>query len=74
MNITLKSNAIHCGGCASNVRAALLKSQGVRSVQVEPATKAVTVEFDENATSVESISSRLAAAGYPVDAPAEHDD
>ena len=69
MNITLKSSAIRCGGCANNVRSVLSKSDGVRSVQVDPATKVVEVDFDEQATSPQSIQSQLADAGYPVDAP-----
>ena len=69
MNITLKSSSIRCGGCASNVRSILSQSDGVRSVQVDPTTKLVDVEFDEQATSAESIASRLADAGYPVDKP-----
>jgi copper chaperone CopZ len=71
MNATLKSSAIHCGGCANNVRAVLAKAAGVRSVQVDPATQLVEVEFDEQATSVASIASQLAGAGYPVDEPAK---
>jgi copper chaperone CopZ len=69
MNVTLKSSAIRCGGCANNVRSVLSKSEGVRSVQVDPATKLVDVEFDEQATSAQTIATRLADAGYPVDAP-----
>ena len=71
MNVTLKSSAIRCGGCASNVRNVLSHADGVRSVSVDPATKVVEVEFDESATSTEAIASRLAEAGYPVDAPAK---
>jgi len=71
MNVTLKSSAIRCGGCANNVRSVLLTSAGVRAVQVDPATKLVDVEYDERATSATSIASRLADAGYPVDEPAK---
>jgi copper chaperone CopZ len=71
MNITFKSSAIRCGGCANNVRAVLANARGVRSVQVDPATKVVDVEFDEQATSAESVASLLADAGYPVDATAK---
>lgn len=70
MNVTLKSSAIRCGGCANNVRSVLSNSPGVRKVEVDPATNVVSVEFDESAASPEAISSRLAEAGYPVDAPA----
>ena len=69
MNVTLKSSAIRCGGCANNVRSVLSNSDGVRSVQVDPTTRLVDVDFDEQATSAASIASRLADAGYPVDEP-----
>ena len=71
MNITLKSSAIRCGGCANNVRSVLSKSDGIRSVQVDPATKLVEVDFDEQRTSAASIASQLADAGYPVEPPAQ---
>ena len=71
MNVTLKSSAIRCGGCANNVRSVLSNSDGVRSVQVDPTTRLVDVDFDEQATSAASIASRLADAGYPVDEPAK---
>ena len=69
MNVTLQSSAIRCGGCANKVRSVLSKSQGVRSVQVDVPAKLVDVEFDEQATSAESIASQLADAWYPVDQP-----
>jgi copper chaperone CopZ len=71
MNVTLKSSAIRCGGCANNVRAVLSNADGVRSVQVDPTTKLVEVEFDERATSAASIASHLGDAVYPVDEPAK---
>jgi copper chaperone CopZ len=71
MNVTLQSSAIRCGGCAKNVRAVLSNADGVRSVQVDPTTKLVDVEFDEGATSAASIASHLTDAGYPVDEPAK---
>ena len=43
MNVTLKSSSIRCGGCASNVRSVLSKSDGIRSVQVDWETEAVAV-------------------------------
>ena len=70
MKITMRSSAIRCGGCANNVKSILSQAAGVRSVNVDPATKVVDVEFDEAATSAEAIASRLADAGYPADAPA----
>jgi copper chaperone CopZ len=69
MNVTFKSSAIRCGGCANNVRSVLSKSDGIRSVQVDPATKLVDVEFDADVTSAAAVASRLADAGYPVDEP-----
>jgi copper chaperone len=69
MNVTLKSSAIRCGGCANNVQSVLSKFEGIRSVQADPATKLIDVEFDEQRTSGSSIASRLADAGFPVDEP-----
>jgi copper chaperone CopZ len=69
MNITLKSSAIRCGGCANNVRAALSKSPGVQAVRVEPGMKLVNVDFDEQSTSAQSIADQLAQAGFPADEP-----
>ena len=69
MNVSLKSSAILCGGCANNVRSVLSKSAGVRKVEVDATTELVDVEFDEQATSAASIEAQLADAGYPVDVP-----
>ena len=69
MNVTLKSSAIRCGGCANNIRAVLSKAPGVRAVRVEPAMKLVNVDFDEHSTSAQSIADQLAEAGFPTEAP-----
>jgi copper chaperone CopZ len=69
MNVSLKSSAIRCGGCANSVRSVLSKSAGVRKVEVDATTKFVEVEFDEQATSAASIEGQLADGGYPVDVP-----
>jgi copper chaperone CopZ len=70
MTTTLTSGAIRCGGCANNVKAVLGKLPGVRTVAVDPATKRITVDFDDAAVTTDSIRDRLAQAGYPADASA----
>ena len=69
MKTTFYSTSIRCGGCAANVRAVVGKVDGVRAVEVDPATKRVEIDFDDARTSVEALSGRLAEAGYPVGEP-----
>ena len=69
MKATLYANSIRCGGCAANVRAVLGKTPGVRAVEVDPSAKRVDVDFDDVATSLDTLSRTLADAGYPVGAP-----
>jgi copper chaperone CopZ len=67
MKAVLQSNAIHCDGCAANVRRALAQHPGVRSVDIDAQTKQVNIDFDKEAISVTALKERLADAGYPVD-------
>jgi copper chaperone len=55
---------IVCGGCASAIQKALGNVEGVAKVEVDVATKAVTVEH-ERAVSREKIIDALDRAGFP---------
>ena len=55
---------IVCGGCVSSIRNALGPLEGVRDVQVDVATKTVTVSHADPATRA-AIVEALDGAGFP---------
>ena len=57
---------ISCGHCVSAVKDELTELSGVKRVDGDPATKAVTVDFEAPA-SVEQIRSKLTEINYPAD-------
>ena len=62
---TVTAPEIVCGGCASSIKKALGNVAGVSEVEVDVATKKVTVNHDEN-VSREKIVDALDGAGYSV--------
>lgn len=62
---TVTAPEIVCGGCASSIKKALGNVRGVSEVDVDVATKKVTVNHDEN-VSREKIVDALDRAGYSV--------
>ena len=46
----LSAPSIVCGGCASGIKKALDKISGIEKVEVDVATKIVTVEHNEEVT------------------------
>ncbi|MDQ3711712.1 MAG: heavy-metal-associated domain-containing protein [Acidobacteriota bacterium] len=62
---TIKAPEIVCGGCASSIKKALGKVRGVSEVEVDVATKKVTVKHGES-VSRETITDALDRAGYSV--------
>lgn len=57
---------IVCGGCAVSIKKALGNVEGVSDVEVEVATKRVTVNHDANVPR-ERIVDALDRAGFPVE-------
>ena len=55
---------ISCGHCVAAVKDELSELPGVQAVDGDPATKAVTVEYEAPAT-VDQIKSRLVEINYP---------
>lgn len=55
---------IVCGGCAASIKKALGGVEGVREVNVDVETKAVTVEHDST-VSRERVIDALDRAGFP---------
>lgn len=64
---TYKAPTIHCDGCAASITRSLARISGVRTVEVDVATKQVTVEFDERQTSDLAIQERLELVGFPAE-------
>ena len=62
---TVTAPEIVCGGCANSIKKALEKVGGVSDVQVDVASKKVTVKHGEN-VSRETITDALDRAGYSV--------
>jgi copper chaperone len=62
---TVTAPEIVCGGCASSIKKALGNVAGVSEVDVDVATKKVTVRHEEN-VSRENIVDALDRAGYSV--------
>ncbi|MDJ0780590.1 MAG: heavy-metal-associated domain-containing protein [Desulfosarcinaceae bacterium] len=55
---------ISCGHCVAAVKDELGEMPGVQSVDGDPATKAVTVQFEAPAT-IDQIRSKLTEINYP---------
>lgn len=55
---------ISCGHCVAAVKDELSELAGVRSVNGDPATKAVTVDYEAPAT-VDQIKAKLVEINYP---------
>ena len=65
---TITVQQIHCTGCANTIRTVLGRIEGVRSIQPDTETNAITVAFDEATLSEADIRDELAEIGFdPVD-------
>ncbi len=54
-----------CGSCVKNIQNALADVRGVGNVEVSVTSGRAKVEFDESSTDAETISGKIASAGYP---------
>lgn len=61
---TILVPTIRCGGCAESISTALNQIDGVKAVDVDVPTKAVTVEHSPHITR-ESLAMALDKAGFP---------
>lgn len=66
MEITYHVPEIHCDACTASIRKSLEKVDGFEDVQVNLATKHVTVRFDENRASVMDLKQQIERAGFDV--------
>ncbi|NMB56027.1 MAG: heavy-metal-associated domain-containing protein [Leptolinea sp.] len=63
--VTYSIPVIHCGHCVHTIKMELSELEGVKSVEGDPSSKTVKVEFDAPATE-EAIKSLLKDINYPV--------
>lgn len=63
-HVVVAIEGMHCGGCASGVKAMLKRTPGVVSADVSFEQKEAKVEFDSSATSREKIVEAINNMGY----------
>ncbi len=63
---TVRTPDITCGGCASSIKNALGKMEGVRQIEVDINTKTVSIEHDAQ-VSRQQIVEKLDDIGFPVE-------
>ncbi|MGI9067947.1 MAG: heavy-metal-associated domain-containing protein [Pyrinomonadaceae bacterium] len=62
--VVIAIEGMHCGGCASGVKAMLKRTPGVVSADVSFEQKEAKIEFDSSATSREKIVDAINNMGY----------
>lgn len=67
MKITLTAPDMSCNHCKMTIESAVKELSGITSVNADPNTKKVIVEFDEHVISLDDIKGVIAEAGYDVD-------
>ena len=65
-HVTVTAPDISCGHCVATVKEAVAALPGVASVEADPATKRVEIDFDPGRVSLTEIEAALDEAGYPV--------
>jgi copper chaperone len=60
----LTAPAMSCGHCKMTIEKAVKGLEGIAKVNADPATKKVTVEFDESSTTIDDIKHAIEDAGY----------
>lgn len=65
MKTSLKAPDIGCDHCANKIKKELAKLKGITNVQVDVATKMVTLEYDSPQT-LAQVKTQLAEIGYPI--------
>lgn len=66
LKIVLNVEGMACSHCELTVQDAVKKLDGIKKVKAKKRKKEVTVEFDENLTTVENISDSINKTGYEV--------
>ena len=63
---TLTAPDISCGHCVATIKEEVAALPGVASVEADPSTKRVEIDFDPGRVSLAQIEAALDEAGYPV--------
>ncbi len=64
--VALKAPDIACDHCIMSIRKAVTKLAGVEFVGGDPASKQVSLRFDESRVKLEDIEQAMEDEGYPV--------
>ena len=64
--IALTTPDMSCNHCKMTIESAVKELSGITSVNADPNTKKVTVEFDEKSVTIEKIKKIIEDAGYDV--------
>jgi copper chaperone CopZ len=62
--VVITIEGMHCGGCASGIKAMLKRTEGVVSADVSYERKEAVVEYDPGRTTREKIVEAIANMGY----------
>jgi copper chaperone len=65
-HVTVTAPDISCGHCVTSIKEAVGTLPGVASVDADPDTKRVEIDFDPDRVSLAQIEAALDDAGYPV--------
>ena len=65
-HITLTAPDISCGHCVATIKEEVGTLPGVASVEADPDTKRIEIDFDPGRVSLAQIEARLDEAGYQV--------
>lgn len=66
IELGVKDQAIHCSGCESRIQRALGRLPGVSQVRADQKTQKVSLQMEQDKTSLQEIMERLEFIGYPV--------
>lgn len=65
-HVTVTAPDISCAHCVATVKEAVGQLPGVASVEADPESKRVEIDFDPGRVSLAQIAAALDEAGYPV--------
>jgi copper ion binding protein len=66
-HVTVTAPDISCAHCVATVKEAVGALPGVASIEADPESKRVEIDFDPGRVSLAQIAAALDEAGYPID-------